>query len=99
MARIAVQDSGPGIAAADLPHIFDRFYRGDPSRARASGNTGLGLAIAHSIVQAHGGTITVQSHPGAGACFTVTLPAAHAGEPPRAGAPPKREPPVISRQA
>ena len=81
-ARIEVEDSGPGIAPADLPHIFDRFYRGDLSRARASGNTGLGLAIARGIIEAHGGTITVQSPPGGGACFIVLLPAARAGEPP-----------------
>jgi signal transduction histidine kinase len=73
--RLQVRDSGPGIAPADLPRIFDRFYRGDPSRARASGNTGLGLAIAYGIIQAHGGTIEVQSAPGAGATFTVLLPA------------------------
>ena len=75
VARIEVQDSGPGIPPEDIPHIFDRFYRGDPSRARASGNTGLGLAIARAIVQAHGGTIEVRSTPGAGACFMVVLPA------------------------
>ena len=74
--RLQVRDSGPGIAPADLPRIFDRFYRGDPSRTRASGNTGLGLAIAHGIIQAHGGTLEVQSAPGAGATFTVLLPAA-----------------------
>src|SRR2546427_3193039 len=72
-AQLRVQDTGPGIPAEDLPHIFDRFYRGDPSRTRSTGNSGLGLAIAHAIVQAHGGTITVQSGPGAGACFTVAL--------------------------
>jgi signal transduction histidine kinase len=76
-AQLRVQDTGPGIPAADLPHIFDRFYRGDVSRTRSTGNTGLGLAIAHAIVQAHGGTITVQSGPGAGACFTVALPSAN----------------------
>lgn len=73
--RLDVEDSGPGILPADLPYIFDRFYRGDPSRSRASGSSGLGLAIARAIVQAHGGTISVRSTPGAGACFTVVLPA------------------------
>ena len=73
--RIEVRDTGPGIAPEDIPYIFDRFYRGDPSRARTTGSTGLGLAIARSILQAHGGTIEVQSTPGSGACFIVTLPA------------------------
>jgi two-component system OmpR family sensor kinase len=72
--RLDVQDSGPGILPADIPHIFDRFYRGDLSRSRSSGSSGLGLAIARSIVQAHGGTISVRSTPGAGTCFTVVLP-------------------------
>jgi two-component system OmpR family sensor kinase len=75
--RIEVRDTGPGIAPEDIPYIFDRFYRGDPSRARTTGSTGLGLAIARSILQAHGGTIEVQSAPGSGACFIVTLPAHH----------------------
>jgi two-component system OmpR family sensor kinase len=73
--RIEVRDTGPGIAVDDIPYIFDRFYRGDPSRARTTGSTGLGLAIARSIAQAHGGTIEAQSTPGEGACFIVTLPA------------------------
>jgi signal transduction histidine kinase len=68
------EDHGPRIASEDLPHIFDRFYRGDPSRARATGNSGLGLAIAQAIVQAHGGTLTATSTPGQGARFTITLP-------------------------
>jgi signal transduction histidine kinase len=72
--RLEVRDTGPGIAAEDVPYIFDRFYRGDPSRARTTGSTGLGLAIARSIVQAHGGTIEVESKPGEGTCFIVTLP-------------------------
>lgn len=75
LARIEVEDTGQGIPAEDLPHIFDRFYRGDPSRARASGNTGLGLAIVRAIVQAHGGTIEVASTLGEGTRFRVALPA------------------------
>lgn len=72
--QISVQDTGHGISPKDLPHIFDRFYRGDLSRARATGNTGLGLSIARAIVQSHGGSISVQSTPGQGACFTILLP-------------------------
>jgi len=70
-----VKDCGSGILPVDIPHIFDRFYRGDLSRSRASGSSGLGLSIARAIVQAHGGTISASSPPGAGACFTVVLPA------------------------
>jgi signal transduction histidine kinase len=72
-ARISVVDTGVGIPAADLPHIFERFYRAD--RARQSGGTGLGLAIGKWIVEAHGGTIAVESSPGNGSIFSVTLPA------------------------
>jgi signal transduction histidine kinase len=71
---LEVADTGPGIAPTDLPHVFDRFYRGDLSRARATGNSGLGLAIVRNIVEAHGGRIGVESSPGQGARFTVTLP-------------------------
>ncbi len=70
----AVQDSGPGIAAADLPHIFDRFYRVDPSRARSTGGVGLGLTIARQLIAAHGGRIHAASQPGQGATFTFILP-------------------------
>jgi two-component system OmpR family sensor kinase len=73
---IVVRDTGIGIAANDLPHVFDRFWRADRVRSRASerGGFGLGLAIAHWIVQAHGGTIAVQSRLGRGSIFTVQLP-------------------------
>lgn len=70
-----VTDDGPGIAASDLPHVFSRFYRADRSRSRQTGGVGLGLAIARSIVEAHGGTLTVDSLPGQGTVFTVRLPA------------------------
>jgi signal transduction histidine kinase len=72
--RIEVADTGEGIAPEDLPHVFERFYRGEKSRSRASGGAGLGLAIARSIVAAHGGTITITSAPGQGACVRFTLP-------------------------
>jgi len=72
---IAVTDDGIGIDAADLPHVFDRFYRTDQSRSRGIGGTGLGLAITRAIVEAHGGTITVASDgPGQGAAVTIGLP-------------------------
>jgi two-component system, OmpR family, sensor kinase len=74
MAVLTVADTGQGIAPEDLPHIFERFYRADKSRTHTSDHTGLGLAICQSIVEAHGGRITVQSTPGNGAEFTVTLP-------------------------
>jgi DNA topoisomerase VI subunit B len=74
-ARIQVIDTGVGIDATELPHIFDRFYRGArASEARSSGS-GLGLAIVRSIVEMHGGRIAVESRVGSGSTFTVTLPA------------------------
>ncbi|MFC3770477.1 sensor histidine kinase [Paenibacillus sp. GCM10012303] len=72
--ELAVADNGPGIPEEHLPHVFDRFYRGESSRTRKSGGAGLGLAITKSIVDAHGGTIRVRSAPGAGSTFTVRLP-------------------------
>lgn len=72
---VAVRDSGPGIPAAALPYIFDRFYRVDPSRARASGGVGLGLTIARQLARAHGGDLRVESPAGGGTVFTLTLPA------------------------
>ncbi len=73
--RLEVADSGAGIAPGDLPHVFDRFYRADASRSRQGGGAGLGLAIVRQLVTAHGGEVTVASHPGEGATFSVTLPA------------------------
>jgi two-component system OmpR family sensor kinase len=72
-ALLVVADNGAGIAAEDLPHIFERFYRADKSRSRAEGRAGLGLAICQAIVEAEGGRIEVSSQPGAGATFTVRL--------------------------
>ncbi|MBZ0277292.1 MAG: cell wall metabolism sensor histidine kinase WalK [Anaerolineae bacterium] len=77
LAEVTVRDSGEGISAADLPHVFERFYRGERARTHESGGqrgVGLGLAIAHGLVEAHGGTITVRSEPEQGAVFTFTLP-------------------------
>jgi two-component system phosphate regulon sensor histidine kinase PhoR len=71
--EIAVADTGIGIAPEDLPHVFDRFYRTDESRARASGGFGLGLSIAHDLVKMMGGTISVTSTVGEGSTFTVIL--------------------------
>ena len=73
--HLTVSDSGEGISPADLPYIFERFYRGEKSRNRGSGGSGLGLAIARGIVQAHGGDISAESQPGAGTTFHLRLPA------------------------
>ena len=72
---ISVRDTGSGIAAADLPKVFDRFWRADESRSRTTGGSGLGLAIARQLTEAHGGTIEVESEPGRGTVFTIRLPA------------------------
>ncbi len=72
---VSVADTGSGIAADDLPHVFDRFYRADPSRSRDSGGSGLGLAIAQAIVAEHGGEITASSAgPGQGSTLVICLP-------------------------
>lgn len=77
---ITVADTGRGIAPADLPKIFDRFFRGDPARSQGQG-FGLGLSLAKEIVAAHGGAIGVESRPEVGSVFTIALPApASAGE-------------------
>ena len=73
-ARVSFADHGPGIPAQDLPHVFDRFYRGDPSRTRASGGFGLGLAIAKALVEAYGGKIIAESNSREGTRMTVELP-------------------------
>jgi two-component system OmpR family sensor kinase len=74
-AVVQVTDSGPGIPAADQEHVFDRFFRIDKARSRDRGGSGLGLAVARSLVQAHAGTITLTSGPGA-TTFTMRLPLA-----------------------
>ncbi len=80
VARVAVRDTGSGIPAEDLPHIFERFYRADAARSSATGGTGLGLAISRRIVEDHSGTVTAESTPGAGTTIAFTLPLATRGE-------------------
>jgi heavy metal sensor kinase len=74
-AHIRVADSGIGIDAADLPHVFSRFYRADRARARVRGGAGLGLAVTRSIIEQHGGRVTCASELGRGSTFTIVLPA------------------------
>ncbi|MDR1422700.1 MAG: HAMP domain-containing histidine kinase [Coriobacteriales bacterium] len=71
---ITVSDDGPGFGDVDPARLFDRFYRGDPSRARTTGSTGLGLTIVKAIVTAHEGTVEALNLPGGGACFLVAIP-------------------------
>ncbi|MFK4149282.1 sensor histidine kinase [Streptomyces sp. NPDC004065] len=71
---VEVADSGSGMDPADLPHVFDRFWRADKSRSRQTGGSGLGLAITRKLTEAHGGTVSVDSTPGIGSVFTVRLP-------------------------
>jgi two-component system, OmpR family, sensor kinase len=86
--RVIVNDTGTGIEPADLPHVFDRFWRADPARSRSQGGSGLGLAIARQIVEAHGGRIAVDSAPGAGSRFWFTVPTS-----------PRRQSPTGARNA
>jgi signal transduction histidine kinase len=72
--HLAVHDTGPGIPPEEVDRVFERFYRLDASRARASGGTGLGLSVVKSLVDAHGGRVWVESVPGKGSTFTVALP-------------------------
>jgi signal transduction histidine kinase len=96
---VVVADTGPGISAEHLPRVFERFYRVDESRSRDDGGTGIGLAIARSVIEAHGGRIWAESKPGGGSTFTFELPVASAAggaggsrsERERASGPPKRK--------
>jgi two-component system sensor histidine kinase BaeS len=78
---LSVQDTGKGIAPADLPYIFNRFYQADQSRSEENGESGLGLAIARALVEAHGGAIEAQSELGRGSTFLIHLPLAARPEP------------------
>ena len=73
---VSVTDTGLGIPAADLPYVFDKFYRVKSKATRDIEGTGLGLAITRSVIEAHGGRIWVESEEGKGSTFTFTLPAA-----------------------
>jgi len=75
-AQLVITDEGPGIEAEQLAHVFERFHRADPSRARASGGVGLGLSIVAAVVEAHGGHVSAESEPGQGASFRIELPLA-----------------------
>jgi len=79
-AEVCVRDNGPGIPEADLPHIFERFYRVDKGRSREKGGTGLGLSIVKHIVQLHGGQVRVESKLGQGTAFYFTLPVRSNGQ-------------------
>ena len=72
-AEVSVEDTGPGMGPEELPLVFERFYRVDPSRSRATGGAGLGLTIVKQLVEAHGGTIRAESTPGAGSRFIFEL--------------------------
>lgn len=87
MAEVVVRDGGEGIAAEDLPHVFDRFYRGRSAERSATDGSGLGLPIARSIVERHGGTISIGSGEG-GTAVRIRLPLLR---PPRAAAAAVRE--------
>ncbi|MGR6914954.1 sensor histidine kinase [[Actinomadura] parvosata] len=82
-AVLVIADEGPGLAPEEASRVFDRFYRADGSRARATGGAGLGLAIVRSIVAAHGGRVELRSAPGRGAAFEIRLPAQPSPERPR----------------
>ena len=73
---IEVTDSGPGLDADELGRVFERFYRADASRSRASGGVGLGLSIVSAVARAHGGNVSARSEDGKGATFRIELPLA-----------------------
>lgn len=85
--EFAVRDTGIGIAAHELPHIFERFHRTQNSQARTNEGSGIGLAFVHELVKLHGGSISVNSVPGEGSTFVVSIPFGHAHLPPEMGHP------------
>jgi two-component system sensor histidine kinase ResE len=72
--RIDIQDSGTGIPEEDLPFVFERFYKADKARTRGSSGTGIGLSIVKNLIEAHGGSVSVQSREGQGTTFSMILP-------------------------
>ena len=78
-AVVEVVDTGPGLSEEDASRVFERFYRSDPSRTRASGGAGLGLSIVAAVAEAHGGRASVRSDPGHGASFRIELPLSTSG--------------------
>ena len=94
-ASIEVRDQGPGIAAADLPHVFERFYRGEKTRAREEGGSGLGLSIVQGLARANSGEVAIESIEGHGTTVTVWFPAAHAAVDPQPLPPPPPPPPSL----
>ncbi len=88
---VAVEDTGPGIASEDVPHVFDRFWRADRSRDRASGGTGIGLTICRRLIELHGGHIEVESAIGQGSIFRFNLPIASPSVPSTTNPPPLHE--------
>ena len=93
-AVIAVTDNGPGMDPDEAEHVFERFYRSDPSRSRTHGGAGLGLSIVSAIVAAHGGTVSAQGAAGTGTTFTVRLPAS-----PHVPTSPPRPTPTLTERA
>jgi two-component system phosphate regulon sensor histidine kinase PhoR len=73
-ARLSVRDYGPGIAPEHVPRLTERFYRVDVAESRAQGGTGLGLALVKHVLNRHGGRLSIDSTPGAGAAFTMHMP-------------------------
>jgi len=101
--QLTVADAGPGLSAEQASRVFERFYRTDRARSRASGGTGLGLSIVAALVAAHGGTVTVDTAPGRGAAFSIRLPlaavAADDGPPPPGADGPGPVPALPARQS
>lgn len=93
---LQVKDTGEGIAADDLPHIWERFYRSDRARMQSASGSGLGLALVKELTEAMGGSVSVESTPGAGSCFTVAVPRA-TDSTPNSSAARQRKPPAPAR--